>query len=164
MRGRLKHLTLKIIEKEPSSGSEIIHLIEKEYSWKPSYGSIYPLLENLKEEKLVTSKKEKRKIIYSITRKGKKELSKYDQEKQELIQNVKKVHNVMSKVYGMNVDYENVLVDELEKGNVPFKEIQKESNDMKKVLFELYKTKKYKEKQKTIKQILQKAIKELKKL
>jgi DNA-binding PadR family transcriptional regulator len=44
-RGLLRFLVLKMLSKKPMSGSEIIQEIEKRTkSWKPSPGSIYPLL------------------------------------------------------------------------------------------------------------------------
>ena len=44
-RGLLKFLVLKMINEKPMSGVEIVEEIEKQTgSWKPSSGSIYPLL------------------------------------------------------------------------------------------------------------------------
>jgi DNA-binding PadR family transcriptional regulator len=49
----LRHLTLKILEKQPMSGSELMEQIEGYTDWRPSPGSIYPLLGHLQEEKLI---------------------------------------------------------------------------------------------------------------
>jgi DNA-binding PadR family transcriptional regulator len=49
----LRHLTLKILEKQPMSGSELMDQIEGYTDWRPSPGSIYPLLGHLQEEKLI---------------------------------------------------------------------------------------------------------------
>ena len=47
-RGLLKFLVLKMISEKPMSGVEIVEEIEKQTgSWKPSCGSIYPLLASL---------------------------------------------------------------------------------------------------------------------
>ena len=47
-RGLLKFLVLKMINEKPMSGAEIVEEIEKQTgSWKPSSGSIYPLLASL---------------------------------------------------------------------------------------------------------------------
>ena len=44
-RGLLRFLVLKMLSEKPMSGAEIIQQIEKQtQSWKPSPGSIYPLL------------------------------------------------------------------------------------------------------------------------
>jgi DNA-binding PadR family transcriptional regulator len=49
-KGMLRHLTLKILEKQPMSGSEIVDRIQEYTEWRPSPGSIYPLLAHLQEE------------------------------------------------------------------------------------------------------------------
>ena len=52
-RGLLKFLVLKMINEKPMSGAEIVEEIEKQTgSWKPSSGSIYPLLARLHEKGL----------------------------------------------------------------------------------------------------------------
>ena len=45
-RGLLRFLVLNMLAKKPMSGSEIVEVIENETAgrWKPSSGSIYPLL------------------------------------------------------------------------------------------------------------------------
>ena len=50
-RGLLRFLVLKMLSKKPMSGSEIIQEIENQtISWKPSPGSIYPLLSWLQKK------------------------------------------------------------------------------------------------------------------
>ena len=46
----LRHLTLKILKDQSMSGSEIVEKIEEYTDWRPSPGSIYPLLAHLQEE------------------------------------------------------------------------------------------------------------------
>ena len=52
-KGMLRHIALKILEKQPVSGSEIVDRIEEYTDWRPSPGSIYPLLAHLQEEGLI---------------------------------------------------------------------------------------------------------------
>lgn len=51
-RGLLRLLVLGMLMKKPMSGSEIVEVIEKETAgkWKPSSGSVYPLLARLQEK------------------------------------------------------------------------------------------------------------------
>ena len=52
-RGLLKFLVLKMINEKPMSGAEIVEEIERQTgSWKPSPGSIYPLLAQLHKKGL----------------------------------------------------------------------------------------------------------------
>ena len=52
-KGMLRHLTLKFMEKRPMSGSEIMEKIEEFTDWRPSPGSIYPLLAHLQEDGVI---------------------------------------------------------------------------------------------------------------
>jgi len=73
-RGLLKFLVLKMISEKPMSGVEIVEEIEKQTgSWKPSSGSIYPLLSSL-NKKGFTSELPKDELgvkRYSFTDEGK---------------------------------------------------------------------------------------------
>ncbi|MCW4013017.1 MAG: PadR family transcriptional regulator, partial [Candidatus Bathyarchaeota archaeon] len=48
-RGMLRPITLILLNEKPMSGSEIAEEIEYYAEWKPSPGSIYPLLSSLQE-------------------------------------------------------------------------------------------------------------------
>jgi DNA-binding PadR family transcriptional regulator len=74
-RGLLKFLVLKYLVEKPMSGAEIVETIERETNgkWKPSSGSIYPLLgwfqdKGLAGEVVIVNSGMKR---YSLTDKGK---------------------------------------------------------------------------------------------
>jgi len=49
----LRHITLNILKKEPMSGSELTEQINEYTDWRPSPGSMYPLLASLQEEGLI---------------------------------------------------------------------------------------------------------------
>jgi DNA-binding PadR family transcriptional regulator len=48
-RGLLRHLSFQFLIKGPMSGSEIVDKIEEFTDWRPSPGSIYPLLSHMQE-------------------------------------------------------------------------------------------------------------------
>jgi DNA-binding PadR family transcriptional regulator len=52
-RGLLRHLSFQFLNEEPMSGSEIVDRIEEFTDWRPSPGSIYPLLSHMKEVGLI---------------------------------------------------------------------------------------------------------------
>ena len=52
-KGLLQYISLKLIQREPMSGSEIMESMEEYTDWRPSPGSIYPLLSNLQERDLI---------------------------------------------------------------------------------------------------------------
>jgi DNA-binding PadR family transcriptional regulator len=73
-RGLLRFLVLNLLAKKPLSGVEIVELIEKETGgrWKPSSGSIYPLLARLNNRGYTTEipSEETGMKRYNLTTKG----------------------------------------------------------------------------------------------
>jgi len=74
-RGLLRFLVLNMLVKKPMSGVEIVEVIEKETGgrWKPSSGSIYPLLARLQNIGYTTevASEEAGMKRYALTAKGK---------------------------------------------------------------------------------------------
>jgi len=71
LKGYLSYLVLWIINKKSMTGAEISQELKKRRGSKPSPGTIYPVLKELKDKGLIASDKNK---AYSLTEKGKKEL------------------------------------------------------------------------------------------
>ena len=73
-RGLLRFLVLNILAKKPMSGVEIVELIDSETGgkWKPSSGSIYPLLARLQEAGYSTELPDEETAMkrYSLTPEG----------------------------------------------------------------------------------------------
>jgi DNA-binding PadR family transcriptional regulator len=74
-RGLLRFIVLKFLAEKPMSGTEIVGKIERETGgkWKPSPGSIYPLLSGLQVKGFTqeSSKIENGRKLYSLTDSGK---------------------------------------------------------------------------------------------
>lgn len=71
MRGFLSFLILWLLSKKKMTGAEITQELEKRRGHRPSPGTIYPVLKNLTEKKLLTVNSNKK---YSLTKKGEQEL------------------------------------------------------------------------------------------
>lgn len=71
MKGFLSYLVLWSLSKKSMTGSEIAKELEKRKGSKPSPGTIYPVLKELKKSGLISSDKGK---AYSLTSRGKAEL------------------------------------------------------------------------------------------
>ena len=71
MRGFLSFLILWLVSKKGMTGAEIALELEKRKGSKPSPGTIYPVLKDLKDKGLLSVDKDKR---YTLTKNGKKEL------------------------------------------------------------------------------------------
>ncbi|MGV8142374.1 MAG: PadR family transcriptional regulator [Candidatus Pacearchaeota archaeon] len=74
MRGFLSFLILFIISKKTMCGQEISEELERRKGCKPSPGTIYPALKQLKENNLIKEKKDGKTISYTLTQEGKKVL------------------------------------------------------------------------------------------
>ena len=71
MKGFLSLFILWSLSKQNLTGAQIAEDIERRKGTKPSPGTIYPALKDLKEKGLITANKKKE---YSLTKKGKEEL------------------------------------------------------------------------------------------
>lgn len=71
MKGFLSFLVLWIISRESMQGCDVSKELEKRRGSKPSPGTVYPVLKELKEKGLIRSNDDK---VYSITEKGEEEL------------------------------------------------------------------------------------------
>jgi len=71
MKGFLSYLILWILSKKKMNGAEIAKELEIRRGTKPSPGTLYPALKELKEKGLIESDKNK---YYSLTKSGETEL------------------------------------------------------------------------------------------
>ncbi len=86
-KGFLRYYILKLLDEGPKSGSEIVQEINirTEGLWKPSPGSIYPLLSRLKEKLLVQEIEENEPGLkrYTLTEKGREILQEMIEDKED---------------------------------------------------------------------------------
>ena len=70
MRGFLTFSILWILRKKEMYGQEIADELEKMRGVRPNPGTIYPALQELEKQGMVETRKEGRKIIYTLTESG----------------------------------------------------------------------------------------------
>jgi DNA-binding PadR family transcriptional regulator len=75
-RGDVRSALLTLLAEEPMHGYDLIRKLEERSggAWRPSPGSIYPTLQLLEDEGLVTSEERDGKRVYTITDAGRAEL------------------------------------------------------------------------------------------
>lgn len=87
-KGFLRYQVLKLLNEKSMSGSELMNEIEKQTNgfWKPSPGSIYPLLAWLQDKGYVkeTPKQEAGTRRYTLTEQGKQFLQEHIKSREEL--------------------------------------------------------------------------------
>ena len=106
-----------ILQQSPNNGAEIIDKIEMATQgwWKPSPGSVYPLLEELKKEGSINKREDGR---YELTSKGKQELespwgipTKQPQTTQEILT---EIENYVSYLEDLNVSDKSKVFTQIE--------------------------------------------------
>lgn len=78
-RGDIRQVVLSALADGPAHGYEIIRRLEERSGglWRPSAGSVYPMLQQLEDEELVTSETESQggKRVYQLTDTGREQAS-----------------------------------------------------------------------------------------
>jgi len=71
-RGDVRAAVLALLAEHPMHGYQIIHEIEERSggTWKPSAGSVYPTLQLLADEGLITAEEANGRKIYALTEEG----------------------------------------------------------------------------------------------
>ena len=164
MTKRLRPLILHTLLEEEHTGYSLVQHIEKQTGWKPSWGSIYPALQKLEEEKLIQGKQTGRSTTYSLTKNGREQAQQEQNRSKELLGEIIKRIRILDELLEEDLTVSIAYLEELKTGNNPFLAIQKQSEIMKKELYRLYTENKISNKQQDINAILQRANKELKKL
>lgn len=79
-RGEVRAAVLALLAEKPMHGYQMIHEIEERTggSWKPSAGSVYPTLQLLADEGLITAEESNGRKIYSLTESGRAEAASAD--------------------------------------------------------------------------------------
>jgi DNA-binding PadR family transcriptional regulator len=76
-RGDVRTAILTLLEEKPAHGYDLIRELEERSGgmWQPSPGSVYPTLQMLEDQGLLTSQEIDGKRVFSITDEGKAELA-----------------------------------------------------------------------------------------
>ena len=160
MSGYLRLIVMKTLSSNKLSGYDLIKQIEKNTgTWKPSFGSIYPLLDKLLKENLVQVEIDGRKKLYYLTAKGKKDLIIIDKSKNSIIDKLIATWNAFGKITDKRErDFMLEVFSSIKKGQLPFKELNPELNKFRATIFEAYSTGKDRKK---IKHVLAETVRKL---
>ena len=84
--GRLRLYLLRLLDEQPRHGYELIRLLEDQFMglYAPSAGTIYPRLQRMEADGLVTHSQQGRLKVYEITPAGRQELARRGGELAEL--------------------------------------------------------------------------------
>ena len=164
IRGNLRLLTLKALEKRPLSGYALMKYIEEKIGTKPSPGSMYPLLDDLAKDKLVKCKKQGRKKIYEITKQGKEHLKIINIHKDVLIKKTEEALKMWSTMTGQDTSPFKDTIEALKKGRYSIEDIPQEITALKVELARIFSKGLFPKNKKKVKEIINNTVKELKKI
>ena len=166
IKGYLNLIVLKTLSSKHMSGYSLIKEIEKTTGcWKPSTGSIYPLLDTFKKHGFVTVKQAGRKKLYSVTDKGRENLKLLTETKNQIIDKLIEGWKVFESVSDKHdTDFMIEIFNKVKKGEMPFKDLHPEINDFRAILFRLFNENKMSNNKNEIKNILREANKKLRML
>ena len=138
--GHLRLMVMKALSKRELSGYDIKRYIEKETgTWKPSFGSIYPLLEKLLKEGLVEFEASGRKKMYFLTRKGKASLPGIEKAKDAMADHMMSTINSFGRlVDDKDRSFMIEIFSSMKKGQIPFRELNPELNNFRATVFDAY--------------------------
>jgi DNA-binding PadR family transcriptional regulator len=161
--GNLKYIVLKLLTKKPLSGYGIMKEIkESTGGWKPSTGSIYPLLDFMLKKELLTVKKVERSKLYELTDLGKEELNILSQKREDMIDHMiseLKLFSSLSERDDAMLIAE--VLEDIKKDKPQFKEIHQELTDLKILFLKMHKERLINKNQREIRRILHNTIRDL---
>lgn len=166
IKSHLKIIVLKILNEKSLSGYDLVKEIHTSTQhWKPSFGSIYPLLKDLHTKKLVTINVIGRKKVYSITSAGKKKLKEILKTKNKIydltIEGLKGLEAICSKE---EIEFIHKLHSNLKCNFMPFKEVTSEMQEIAKIMISMSDSEVLSRNENKIRKILKEAISKLKKI
>ena len=161
----LKLAVLKLLDDQPRSGYDLMKALQEQIGRKPSQGSVYPLLEQLKSQMDITCKQAGRRKVYTITARGKKQLQAIMQQKGTIIESIIEQIKLLDSCCGPHQP--GMIIDFLSKvkqGKTPFAELKPELDAWAAELFKRYQQGKLTEDRHRIKKVIARATQELKRL
>lgn len=166
LKNQLKLIVLKKLADKSLSGYDLIKEIHTSTgTWKPSFGSMYPLLKDLHNNKLVTVKVTNRKKVYSITVLGKKTLKEALAASQNIIENMAKEFKMMENICSAHErKHLDIVIQKIHTDKTIFGGFTDEMDRFQRAMMRIIVDEKLKSKEKDIKNILNNAINKLNKL
>ncbi len=164
LRGYLRLVVLKALEESPKSGYALIKSVHEFTGQKPSAGSMYPLLEQLRKKDLVTVKEKGRLKEYALTAEGKKAVKEVHDLHNNCFDDFLNRMKMLSALTGDDLQMVMSVVEKMREGDDPFKPLNPELHRFRIELIRLFHETEFKNNALKIKKILGKSIKELKAL
>lgn len=161
IRGHLRTIVLKALAEDAQTGYSLMKYVERHTGVKPSSGSIYPLLDSLRENGFVSVREQKQKKVYALTWKGREEYKRTEAKRGEVVNKFLEGLNMIESLFQEDFSLQRMALESLKRGEHPFKELNPEHDRFKMALCEALRQP-TKEKRRKVRMILADAAKRLK--
>lgn len=164
LRGFLKIAVLKGLQDSSKSGYSLMKFLEEKVGSKPSPGSMYPLLELLKNDGLIAVKAVGRSTQYLLTSEGKNVLLNIEKKRDECVDRIIEGAKMLQTISGEDMSFCISMMNEIRRGNLPFKEIYPEVQSIREVMLGMFMDNSWKVKAPKVKRLHQEFVKKLRSL
>ncbi len=135
----LKTLIYHLLLEGPHTGYAMAKEVEQRTGWKPSWGSIYPLLESMEAEGSISATQEGRSKVYTLTKTGEKEAHDAVSHSKELIGAVIERMKVFQEFSNEDLSMPIALLTEIQRtGRNPLRPISKNFTPLRNELLRLW--------------------------
>jgi len=100
-KGFLSYIVLRILDRKPMSGSEIMEEVEEQTGWRPSPGSIYPLLARFRYRGIIEEVESEEAGLrrFILTEKGRELLGEYERRREIFRRKFHSIRRMWLKIY-----------------------------------------------------------------
>lgn len=133
-RGDMRPIILKVLQNKPMHGYEIISQLEEKSHgmWRPSAGSVYPTLQLLEDQELVSCEEANGKKVYTLTDKGTEEANKVEEHKapwEDRMKSAKSLKDLRHVFHDSMMSVKQIAAQNDEEKNEEVKKIFNEARD-----------------------------------
>jgi DNA-binding PadR family transcriptional regulator len=160
----LQHLVMHKLSEQPHTGYSLSKELQASIGQRPSFGSIYPLLDRLRSDGLVTVKKEGRRKIYTLTESGRHKAQEVRQQKEHLIDDMTSNCRMMFELIGQDPQPLISMLQSMKKGKDPLGPVKVSMFRFRDLVFTMAHDGRLQRNSKRINEIIQRAHKDLEKL
>ena len=157
-------IVLHKLNERPHTGYSLSKEIHTSTGQKPSFGSIYPILEKMMSAGIVTMREEGRKKIYTLTAKGKKAAGDLQQQRVQLIESMITQSKMFCEVTRCDPTPMVALFERLKKGEQPLGPITEQGVKLRNLMIQMAHDGRAERHTKEINSVLAQTIKRLEKL
>jgi DNA-binding PadR family transcriptional regulator len=160
----LSLMVLHKLSQQPHTGYSLSKEIQQSTGQKPSFGSIYPILEKFTSEGIVSVHQEGRKKIYTLTAKGRRAAADLKNRHAQLIEQMISHSKMFCQVTGCDAEPMISMLERLKQGDDPLAGVSSNAFALRDLLFRLSQEDRIRKNQKEINAILKEAIVKLERI